>query len=107
MTAAYPVVGKALSFWLFGCKYWLGERDLLPVPRDVGAPPILVVGSRYDPVTPYTGAVAMARTLGSGHLLTWDGHTHTAYGQTDCVTRAVDAYLLDLTLPENGTVCPA
>ena len=107
MTAAYPIVGKALSFWLFGCKYWLGERDLLPVPKDVGAPPILVVGSRYDPVTPYTGAVAMARILGSGHMLTWDGHTHTAYGQTDCVTRAVDAYLLDLTLPEDGTVCPA
>jgi pimeloyl-ACP methyl ester carboxylesterase len=105
--AANPVVGKAVSFWLVGCKYWLGDRDILPVPRDVGAPPILVLGSRHDPVTPYTGAVAMARILGSGHLLTWNGKTHTSYGQSACVNSIVDRYLLDLRLPAEGTVCPA
>jgi hypothetical protein len=77
------------------------------VPADVGAPPIVVVGTRHDPATPYAGAVAMARVLGSGHLLTWNGHTHTAYGQSDCINRLVDKYLLDLTLPAEGTVCPA
>ena len=95
------------SCWLIGCKYWAGERQVLAVPEDVGAPPIVVVGTRHDPATPYAGAVAMARILGSGHLLTWDGHTHTAYGQTPCITAAVDAYLVDLALPDEGTVCPA
>ena len=103
----YPVFGMAGAWWLVGCKYWAGPRTVLPVPEDVGAAPIVVVGTRHDPATPYSGAVAMARILGSGHLLTWDGYTHTAYGQTDCITKAVDAYLLDLVVPPTGTVCPA
>ena len=80
---------------------------MLPTPSAPTAPPIVVVGTRHDPATPYAGAVALAKVLGSGHLLTWEGETHTAYGQTDCVTEAVDAYLVDLVVPEDGTVCPA
>lgn len=107
LESAYPVFGRFGSGWLVGCKYWAGEREVLPVPVVAGAAPILVVGTRHDPATPYAGAVAMARVIRSGHLLTWDGHTHTAYGQTDCITEAVDAYLLDLVVPDEGTVCPA
>ena len=106
LASAYPVFGRYGSWWLIGCKYWTGERHVLPVPEVAGAPPILVVGTRHDPATPYAGAVAMARVIGSGHLLTWEGHTHTAYGQTDCIAEAVDAYLVDLVVPEKGTVCP-
>ena len=30
-------------------------------------------------------------------LLIWQGKGHTAYPKTDCITAAVDAYLIDLT----------
>ena len=103
----YPVYGQYGAGWLLGCKYWAVERHVLPTPSAPTAPPIVVVGTRHDPATPYAGAVALAKVLGSGHLLTWEGETHTAYGQTDCVTEAVDAYLVDLVVPEDGTVCPA
>ncbi|MEO6509613.1 MAG: alpha/beta hydrolase [Nocardioides sp.] len=106
LSTRFPMFGTYGQGWLVGCKYWTGERHALPVPRAVGAPPIVVVGTRHDPATPYAGAVAMAKTLGSGHLLTWEGHTHTAYGQTDCITEAVDAYLVDLVVPPAGTTCP-
>ena len=99
LEATYPVFGRYGAGWLVGCKYWTGVRHVLPVPETSGAPPIVVVGTRHDPATPYAGAVAMAQILGSGHLLTWEGFTHTAYGQTECITEAVDAYLLDLTVP--------
>jgi len=49
----------------------------------------------------------MAQDLASGVLLTWQGQGHTAYPKTDCVTQAVDAYLIDLTVPQDGLTCPA
>ena len=46
--------------------------------------------------------------LGVGHVLTWEGEGHTAYPQTTCITDAVDAYLIDLTVPaEPALTCPA
>ncbi len=45
--------------------------------------------------------------LGVGRVLTWEGEGHTAYPQTPCITDAVDAYLIDLTVPPEGTRCPA
>ncbi|HEY2794848.1 MAG TPA: alpha/beta hydrolase, partial [Micromonosporaceae bacterium] len=41
------------------------------------------------------------------HIITWDGEGHTAYPQTPCVTDAVDAYLINLTIPPPGLTCPA
>jgi hypothetical protein len=40
-------------------------------------------------------------------LLTWQGNGHTAYPKTDCVTAAVDAYLIDLVAPQDGQTCSA
>ncbi|MDQ3454995.1 MAG: alpha/beta hydrolase, partial [Actinomycetota bacterium] len=59
-----------------------------------------------DPATPYSGAQAMAGELDSAVLLTWQGEGHTAYPKTPCITRAVDAYLLQLTVPTDDS-CPA
>jgi hypothetical protein len=39
-------------------------------------------------------------------LLTYVGDGHTAYEQgSKCIDRAVDAYLIDGTLPAEGTRC--
>ncbi|RIV34559.1 alpha/beta hydrolase [Micromonospora radicis] len=69
------------------------------------ANPVLVVGNYWDPATNYNGAVASAKLLPNSRLLSSDSWGHTAYGTSDCVTGAVDAYLLRLTLPKKGKVC--
>ncbi|WP_018571292.1 alpha/beta hydrolase [Streptomyces sp. PsTaAH-124] len=105
-----PVFGAFMSWDTAGwCHDWpvAGQYD---TPR-VGAPgaaPILVVGNTGDPATPYEGARKMADGLGKGVgvELTWKGEGHGAYGSgSDCVDSTVDAYLLEGTVPRDGTVC--
>lgn len=66
----------------------------------------MVIGTTGDPVTPYKWAVALIRELGSATtLVTRQGEGHTAFGQSDCVDGAVEAYLLKLTVPKKGLDC--
>jgi pimeloyl-ACP methyl ester carboxylesterase len=70
------------------------------------APTPLVVDTTYDPATPYRGGLRLVRELGNARLLTMRGDGHTAYGgNSPCIDAAVNAYLLDGTLPAAGTVC--
>jgi pimeloyl-ACP methyl ester carboxylesterase len=103
----YPLFGAGAAAGLYGCSVWDAERTPLPERDAEGSAPILVVGNAGDPVTPLPGAVDLAEDLESGVLLTWQGQGHTAYPKTDCVTAAVNAYLIDLTVPLDGLTCPA
>lgn len=68
--------------------------------------PVLVVGTRFDPATPYAGARRVAGLLGNAVLLTHDGYGHTSEADpSTCVVRATRAYLVRLTTPRKGTVC--
>jgi pimeloyl-ACP methyl ester carboxylesterase len=75
-------------------------------------PTTLVVGTRYDPATPYKEAQRLVAQLGNARLLTMTGDGHTAYDgfpadgyNSQCTDKAVEAYLFDLTLPAAGTKC--
>nr|WP_205809085.1 alpha/beta hydrolase [Micromonospora sp. HNM0581] len=103
----YPLFGAPLASGLVSCTEWPGGSDPYPTGRAEGAPPILVVGTTGDPATPYEQTPALAEMLGVGRVLTWEGEGHTAYPQTTCITEAVDAYLIDLTVPAEGERCPA
>ena len=103
----YPLFGAAVGSSLYTCSVWDAPRTPLPERDAEGSAPILVVGTERDPATPLAGAIDMAQDLHSGVLLTWQGEGHTAYPKTDCVTQAVDAYLIDLTAPQDGLTCPA
>jgi pimeloyl-ACP methyl ester carboxylesterase len=103
----YPLFGASSALGLYTCSAWKAKRTPVPQRDAEGSGPILVVGNSGDPVTPLPGAVDMAEELDSGVLLTWQGQGHTAYPKTDCVTAAVDAYLIDLTPPLDGLTCPA
>ncbi|GIG60211.1 proteinase [Longispora fulva] len=105
--AKYPLFGANLALGLLTCTYWPGGRDPFSAGPATGAPPLLVVGTRGDPATPYEQTAALATLLGTGRVLTWDGDGHTAYPNTRCVVEAVDRYLIDLVVPPAGTVCPA
>jgi pimeloyl-ACP methyl ester carboxylesterase len=104
--AKYPLFGAALAVGMLPCAYWPGERDPYPTGAAKGAPPIVVVGTTGDPATPYEQTAKLAGMLGVGVVLTWEGEGHTAYPQTECVTRAVDRYLIDLAVPQEGLRCP-
>jgi pimeloyl-ACP methyl ester carboxylesterase len=101
-----PVFGPLLAWGLLGCATWPVPASRTPAPaHDPGAPPILVVGTTGDPVTPYSWAQSLASELTGGVLLTWQGQSHVAYFYSPCVRAAVEAYLVDGTLPAPGTTC--
>jgi pimeloyl-ACP methyl ester carboxylesterase len=104
--STYPLFGADAAFGLYTCSAWEAPRTPLPDRDAEGSAPILVIGTQGDPVTPLPGAVAMAEDLTSAVLLTWQGSGHTAYPKTGCVTAAVNAYLIDLTAPQDGLTCP-
>ncbi|MFG2644425.1 alpha/beta hydrolase [Streptomyces sp. NPDC048370] len=104
-----PVFGPFLAWDTAGwCAEWpvKGERAD-PEASAPGAGPILVVGTTGDPATPYEGAERMAKELGAGVgvLVSNEGEGHGAYGTSACVTRTIDAYLLDGKVPAYGTRC--
>ncbi|MFD3731290.1 alpha/beta hydrolase [Streptomyces sp. NPDC058632] len=70
------------------------------------AHPVLVVGTVYDPSTPYAGAQAMAGELASARLLTNKGYGHTALvNPSSCIKAHESRYLVDGTLPAPGSTC--
>jgi len=98
----------ASTVWLgLPCTYWPVRSDDRPAPVHAkGAPPIVVVGTTNDPATPYAQSAALARELDAGHLLTYDGEGHTAYGRGHtCIDEAVDEYLVTLKPPPEGARC--
>lgn len=104
----YPMFGRWSAWQLFGCAFWDVARHPLQPPVVASATPILVVGTRHDPATPYSGAVSMATSLGRARLLTWEGGGHTAVGRSACITALVETYLDSLVLPdEASSTCPA
>nr|WP_099566299.1 alpha/beta hydrolase [Microbacterium sediminis] len=89
------------------CAEWpyppSGERRQLTAE---GAAPIVVIGTTGDPATPYEWAVSLADQLSSGVLVTHEGEGHTAYnGGSRCVNSAVEDFLLEGTVPEDGLTC--
>lgn len=104
-----PVFGAFLAWDTAGwCAGWPVEGEArTPAASAPGADPVLVVGTTGDPATPYEGAERMAAELGEGVgvLVTNKGEGHGAYGTSPCVTRTVDAYLLDGKVPAYGTTC--
>jgi pimeloyl-ACP methyl ester carboxylesterase len=105
--AKYPMFGGALAVGLVTCSVWPAKKDPYPVGPANGAPPIVVVGTKGDPATPYESTQKLADMLGTGTVVTWEGEGHTAYPDTACIRRAIDDYLINLKVPDKGLTCPA
>ena len=100
-------MARAAAWGNAPCTGWFGH--------DPGGPhrasstttaPILIIGTRHDPATPYAWAVSLTRQLATGRLLTYDGDGHTAFGgRSSCIDDAVAAYLVAGSLPAVGTTC--
>lgn len=70
------------------------------------AAPILVIGNTTDPSTPIQNSIQMVEQLANARLLTVHGYGHTAFlNPSGCASAAEVAYLIDGTLPPEGTTC--
>ncbi|MCL1871403.1 MAG: alpha/beta hydrolase [Promicromonosporaceae bacterium] len=102
-----PTVGQFFAYSGLVCSNW--PYPVVKQDFDIhakGAPPIVVIGTTHDPATPYAWAQALARTLSSGRLVTYQGEGHTAYARSnDCILNAVDAFLVEGTVPKSGLTC--
>ncbi|MFS0895342.1 alpha/beta hydrolase [Microbacterium sp. 179-I 3D3 NHS] len=89
------------------CEVWpyppTGTRGAIAAD---GAGPIVVVGTTNDPATPYEWSESLAAQLQEGVLITRVGEGHTGYNKGNaCVDEAVEAYLIDDLVPEDGLRC--
>jgi pimeloyl-ACP methyl ester carboxylesterase len=104
-------LGPTNGWWLWApCATWPVESpNRYAGPWNATTPnPVLVVGTRADPRTPYPGARAVAGLLGNAVLLTHDGYGHTTtVDRSACVIARMGDYLTGLTTPPPGTVCPS
>jgi pimeloyl-ACP methyl ester carboxylesterase len=104
--AAAPIIGVADLYGEIDCSFWPVPATGRPAPVHAdGSPPIVVVGTTGDPVTPYAEAQALASQLQHGVLLTRVGDGHTGYVFSSCIRNYADSYLVRLTVPPAGVHC--
>jgi pimeloyl-ACP methyl ester carboxylesterase len=105
---ASPPFGRIMAWGAYSCTDWPipVTHPQIPISAPTAAP-IVVIGTTRDPATPYEWSKALTRQLGgSAVLLSREGDGHTAYASgDDCIQAAVDAYLVDGTVPKRGTLC--
>jgi pimeloyl-ACP methyl ester carboxylesterase len=103
----YPYFGRPWTWASSICEPWPGwDDDHYDGPWNrTTANPVLVVGNRFDPATPYHGAVTADRLLPRSRLLTLAGWGHTSLFASACVDAHVNTYLLTSRVPPKGTVC--
>lgn len=102
-----PVLGPLAGYASAGLEQWPTSHAQRAEIRASGSQPIVVVGTTHDPATPYAMAQRLADQLDEGVLVTHEGWGHTAYSKDadSCVVGAVEGYLLDGAVPEDGLVC--
>jgi pimeloyl-ACP methyl ester carboxylesterase len=102
-----PTFGDVFAWSLLGCSgFQARASEKPPTGHAEGAAPIVVIGTTRDPATPLAGAEHLADHLASGVLIRRDGDGHTGYNAgNDCVDHAVEDYLVDGTVPEDGLSC--
>ncbi|MSZ29133.1 MAG: hypothetical protein F2634_02115, partial [Actinobacteria bacterium] len=90
--------------------YWPSKpllAESLPIAAPL-APPIVVIGTRDDPITPLVWAQGLATELKSGHLVVAPGAQHTSYPSGDgCLDPIINSYFLRLRVPPDQAACPA
>ncbi|MFK0288907.1 alpha/beta hydrolase [Streptomyces sp. NPDC090442] len=100
------VFGSSEVLTELNCRNWPSGPLKPHRVRADDLPPVLVVGTTGDAATPYEDAQSLAAQFPGGMLLTYKGLGHTAYGRgSDCVTNAVDSYLVDLKAVKPETTC--
>ena len=100
--------GRMWTWFSSFCATWDGidaDRYVGPFER-VTANPVLLVGTRFDPASPYDNAMTVNRMLPRSVLLTVDGWGHTSADvPSRCAVQAVSRYLIHQAPPPHRTTC--
>ena len=104
----YPFFGGTSNAEEAYCHGW-GHRAQTPPTQThaKGSDPILAVGITGDAQTLYPWTQSLAGQLDNGHLLTVKGHGHGAFNKNTCATTAITDFLVNGTVPAEGTTCAA
>ncbi|NRQ31104.1 alpha/beta fold hydrolase [Nonomuraea sp. NN258] len=102
-----PLFGSEGSGGL--CRMWPAKgSDQARHVDATGSAPIVVVGGKGDPATPYEWAPKLTAQLKTATLVTYEGEGHGAYlSGSKCVQGLVDGYLLEGKVPGKNASCPA
>jgi pimeloyl-ACP methyl ester carboxylesterase len=103
---AYPMFGATMALRLLACAPWPTGREAPVSGQAEDAPPMLVIGTAADPGGALDGSRRTADSLASARFLSWQGAGTGAYPRTPCVTKVVDAMLLEGLVPDSGMLCP-
>ena len=105
---AHPFFGGTSNSVEAYCRGW-GHRGTTPPQetRAEGSAPILVVGITGDAQTLYSWSQSLAGQLDNGHLLTVEGYGHGAFDRNTCARTAITGFLVNGTMPDEGTTCAA
>ncbi len=108
--AARDSVGVFGPLWNYSdsyCASWRGEdvdRYIGPFNAETSST-ILIASTRYDPATPYDGALALHEELPNSALLTVEGWGHTTPLLSVCADDIVTQYLLTKEVPAEEMTC--
>ncbi len=108
LTGISQISGPVQGWWLWPCASWpVASASRYTGPWNATTRhPILVIGTRFAPQTPFANARRAARRLGNAVLLTHDGYGHiSGTDPSQCIEHATTAYLVHLITPRQGTVC--
>lgn len=102
-----PLLGPDPVWDQLPCAHWPETEEVPDDVRFEDAPPAVIVGTVGDSSTPYAWAEDLHRDMPGSTLVTYMGAGHTLYGEgrNPCVEEAVDAYVLEDRLPEDGSAC--
>ncbi|MFG1705902.1 alpha/beta hydrolase [Nonomuraea sp. M3C6] len=102
-----PLFGSEGSGGL--CRVWPTKgSDQARHVNASGSAPIVVVGGKGDPATPYEWAPKLTAQLKTATLVTYEGEGHGAYlSGSKCIRGLVDGFLIEGKVPGKGSTCPA
>ena len=105
--AEVPELARAIAWGNAPCTTWFEHAPMPPGPvASTTSSPIVIIGTMFDPATPYAWSRNLAAQLPTSRLLTFEGDGHTAYGDgSACVQNYVDDYLVRGTLPPVDARC--
>ena len=109
LTTISFIYGPLFSWWLWApCASWpVASATRYAGPWNASTKtPILLIGTKHDPNTPFANGPHLQHLLGNAVLLTHDGYGHTSTADPSaCVERAERRYLVSLIVPKRGSMC--
>jgi hypothetical protein len=106
----FPDFGRYRTWADFGCSYLraagIRDDDAYTGPwRQTTSAHVLVLGTRWDPATPYRNTRPYADLFRHASVVTLAGWGHTTLGQSGCTDARVAAYLLNPRRDRGDTTC--